>query len=270
MKKPMKKLGHARKHRYSDLEKMFLTQQPFLQTYFNGMAKKLADEYQERGTPARITITVIPTFAEKIYNVMTEIIPENAKSQDEVLRLTRYIRFKEHLDAQATIILENEKPEPNVELIASLLPDRLLHDFVTVKRIDEQGKEVEVQLRQETVVALDWIEDRCKALSKLLDDEGTNARVAIDFGYEPDDAVTMMRVLYDPKVNDHAIIVKREGVKGEVSLVKDLGPIHTVGLTEDQTPFEKLSVYEQSEVERFLEGVVAKTFPWSVEAVVTS
>ena len=254
MKKPMKKLGHARKHRYSDLEKMFLTQQPFLQTYFNGMAKKLADEYQERGTPARITITVIPTFAEKIYNVMTEIIPEDAKSQDEVLRLTRYIRFKEHLDAQATIILEK---------------DRLLHDFVTVKRIDEQGKEVEVQLRQETAVALDWIEDRCKALSKLLDEEGTSARVAIDFGYEPNDAVTMMRVLYDPKVNDHAVIVKREGVKGEVTLVKDLGPIHAVGLTEDQTPFEKLSVYEQSEVERFLEGVIAKTFPWSVEAVVT-
>lgn len=269
-RKPATKLGTVtRKGKMSDLEKLFLSQQPFLQAYFNGCAKEMADRYIKDGAPALIRISVIPTWHEKIYNVMTEIIPEGAKTQEDTIRITRYIRFADLLQARGTITTLQQGTEEeilaNTDKVKELLPDRLQKDFINVKKIAENGEELVVPMRQETVAALNWLDamfERIQPEYKTLRDAEL---VRGDFSNIPDHV--LMRVHYDPTTSPDLHVLKKSGWEGHPESLKNLGTLETRPVKEGLPFYDDLDMYAKAEVRRFVESNLNKAFGWEIVVI---
>lgn len=263
----LKKLGNARKHRMSETERMFLSQQPVLQQYFNGRAEQLAAKYEADGTPCRVKIAVVPTYNEKIYNIVTEVIPADAKTSADIFRVTRYIRFKEWLESVALTAMELEKPveEQNINLLQSQLPDNIAHHFVNVTRKEEDGSITEVQLRIETSYALAWIDERLKAATEEFNRIGDAERTRLTLGQRQAVPV-FVRAHYDPEVSTKVVALRRVGPFGigKTEVIREIGELLEIGIVKDEDRFENRSQYEQAEITRFLQPLFDGAFPWTI------
>lgn len=263
----LKKLGNARKHRMSELERSFLSQQPILQQYFNARAAQLAEKYNAEGNACRVKIAVVPTFNEKIYNIVTEVIPAEAKTEADIFRVTRYIRFKEWMDAQTTIALEQEKPieEQNLNTLQALLPDNLAHQFVNVTRKEEDGSVTEVQLRQESSFALKWIDERLKALTEEFGRIGEAEHTRLTLG-QKQAVPTFIRLHHDAEVGPKVVALRRRGPVGvgKTEVIREVGDLLSYGIEKDEDRFENRNVYEQAEIKRFIQPLFDNAFPWTI------